>query len=192
MTSPALLTVGHGTLELDAFRTLVVSAEIALLVDVRSHPASRRVPHMARAALEAWLPDAGIEYRWEPRLGGRRRASCNSVNVALENAAFRGYADYMTTRDFVEARVDLIAQARERRTVVMCAESVWWRCHRRLIADSVVLLDRLAVMHLFHDRRLARHPPMSIARVEGEHLVYDLPANTDRRPEHDARTDYDR
>jgi len=192
VTSRALLTVGHGTLELDAFRTLVESAQIALLVDVRSHPASRRVPHMARPALEKWLPEAGIEYRWEPRLGGRRRASPNSANVALENAGFRGYADYMTTRDFVEARVDLVAQARERRTVVMCAESVWWRCHRRLIADSVMLLDRLEVVHLFHDRRLVRHTPMPIARIDGEHLVYDLAPEIDVQPEYEVRTGHDR
>jgi uncharacterized protein (DUF488 family) len=177
MTERALLTVGHGTLNRDAFINLVKAAQIGLLVDVRSYPGSRRVPHMARTALEKWLPDAGVDYRWEPRLGGRRRTSPGSVNIALEHPSFRGYADYMTSPEFAEARAQLVIDARERRTVIMCAESVWWRCHRRLIADSVMLLDRLAVTHLFHDSRLVPHTPMPVARVDGRHLVYDLIAD---------------
>ena len=177
MTEGVLLTVGHGTIDRDAFVDLVKAAQIDLLVDVRSYPGSRRVPHMARTALEKWLPDAGVDYRWEPRLGGRRRTSPGSVNIALEHPSFRGYADYMTSPEFTEARARLVIDARERRTVIMCAESVWWRCHRRLIADSVMLLDRLAVTHLFQDGRLVPHSPMPIARVDGLHLVYDLMAN---------------
>ena len=177
MTDRVLLTVGHGTLDRNVFVDLVVSAEVALVVDVRSYPGSRRVPHMARTALEEWLPAAGIDYRWEPRLGGRRRTSPGSVNIALEHPAFRGYADYMTTPEFAEARAELVVDDQERRTVIMCAESVWWRCHRRLIADSVVLLEQRPVAHLFHDGRLVPHTPMPVARVDGNHLVYDLVAD---------------
>ncbi len=169
-----LITVGHGTLDRDAFILLLKSARVDALVDVRSYPGSRRVPHMARAALEDWLPSAGIAYRWEPRLGGRRRMSPTSVNVALEHPAFRGYADHMATPEFAAARADLLADTQERCTVIMCAESVWWRCHRRLIADAVVLLDRAPVAHLFHDGRLASHAPLPVARIEENHLVYDL------------------
>jgi uncharacterized protein (DUF488 family) len=130
-----------------------------------------------RPALEKWLPDRGVDYRREPRLGGRRRTSPGSANMALEHPSFRGYADYMTSPEFAEARAQLVIDARERRTVIMCAASVWWRCHRRLIADSVMLLDRLAVTHLFHDGRLVPHTPMPVARVDGLHLVYDLMAD---------------
>jgi uncharacterized protein (DUF488 family) len=169
----ALFTVGHGTSEAGPFVDLLRTARIDTLVDVRAHPGSRRVPHMARPALEQWLPDAGIAYRWEPRLGGRRRTSPSSVNVALTDASFRGYADYMSTSEFVDARAELLRDLGDRRTVVMCAESVWWRCHRRLIADAVELLDHVRVVHLFHDGRLVPHPPMAVARVDGDHLVYD-------------------
>jgi uncharacterized protein (DUF488 family) len=170
---PGLVTVGHGTLDAAVFVELLRSARIEGLVDVRSHPGSRRVPHVARTELQRWLPDAGIAYRWEPRLGGRRRTSPGSPNVALTHRSFRGYADYMATPEFAAARAELLEGTREQRTVVMCAESVWWRCHRRLLADAVELLDHVPVRHLFHDGRLAPHPPMSIARVEDHRLVYD-------------------
>jgi uncharacterized protein (DUF488 family) len=169
----ALFTVGHGTCDAGPFADLLRTARIDALVDVRAHPGSRRVPHMERSALAQWLPHAGVSYRWEPRLGGRRRTSPSSVNVALRDSSFRGYADYMSTSEFVDARADLLCDVGDRRTVVMCAESVWWRCHRRLIADAVVLLDEVAVLHLFHDGRLVPHPPMAVARVDGDHLVYD-------------------
>jgi uncharacterized protein (DUF488 family) len=173
-----LVTIGHGTLDREPFVRLLTSEMIDLVVDVRAYPGSRRVPHMARAELETWLPDAGIAYRWEPRLGGRRRTSATSANLRLEHPAFRGYADYMATPEFTEARAALVADALDRRTVIMCAESVWWRCHRRLIADSVLLLDGMPVAHLFHDGRVVPHSPFAVARIEDDHLVYDLTATT--------------
>jgi len=166
-------TVGHGTLAADEFAALLTGAGIGLVVDVRSFPASRRHPQFRRDAMERWLPDAGVEYRWEPRLGGRRRPRPDSPHGALRVPAFRGYADHMETAEFRDAVDDLLAEAGTRPAAVMCAESVWWRCHRRLLADAAVLLRGSAVEHLFHDGRLEPHRPMPEARVDGLRLVYD-------------------
>jgi uncharacterized protein (DUF488 family) len=168
-----LRTVGHGTLPQEDFTALVSCAGIEVVVDVRSFPASRRHPQFGREAMERWLPDAGIAYRWEPRLGGRRRARPDSPHGALRVAAFRGYADHMETEEFRDAIDDLLAEGGTRPVAVMCAESVWWRCHRRLLADAVVLLRGTAVEHLFHDGRIDPHRPTPEARVDGRRLVYD-------------------
>jgi uncharacterized protein (DUF488 family) len=169
----SLLTVGHGTLSADEFTRLVSEAGVELVVDVRSFPASRRHPQFRREAMERWLPDAGPAYRWEPRLGGRRSARPDSPHGSLRVPAFRGYADHMGTGEFAAALDEVLADAGRRRTAVMCAESVWWRCHRRLIADAAVLLRAATVEHLFHDGRLAPHEPMPEARVDGVRVVYD-------------------
>jgi uncharacterized protein (DUF488 family) len=172
VTAP-LRTVGHGTLPADELARLLTGAGIDALVDVRSFPASRRHPQFRREAMEQWLPDAGVEYRWEPRLGGRRRPAPDSPHRALRVAAFRGYADHMETPEFGDALDALLVEAAARPTAVMCAESLWWRCHRRLLADAVVLVHGTAVEHLFHDGRLQAHRPTPEARVEGRRLVYD-------------------
>jgi uncharacterized protein (DUF488 family) len=168
-----LRTVGHGTLPADNFAALVSDAGIGLVVDVRSFPASRRHPQFRREAMERWLPDAGAAYRWEPRLGGRRRPRHDSPHGALRVPAFRGYADHMETEEFRDAVDELLAEAGTRPAAVMCAESVWWRCHRRLLADAAVLLRGAGVEHLFHDGRIDAHRPTPKARVDGHRLVYD-------------------
>jgi uncharacterized protein (DUF488 family) len=168
-----LRTVGHGTLPEDDFAALVSDAGIGLVVDVRSFPASRRHPQFRREAMQQWLPDAGVAYRWEPRLGGRRRPRPDSPHGALRVSAFRGYADHMETEVFSDAVDELLAEAGTRPAAVMCAESVWWRCHRRLLADTAVLLRGAVVEHLFHDGRLDPHRPTPEARVDGRRLVYD-------------------
>jgi uncharacterized protein (DUF488 family) len=154
---PRLLTVGHGTASRDELTRLLRAAGVQLVVDVRSVPGSRRFPQFGRAQMQAWLPEAGVGYRWEPRLGGFRRPVEGSPNVALRHPAFRGYADYMATGSFREALADLLDEASRQVTVIMCAETLWWRCHRRLIADAAVLLCRANVWHLGHDGRLAAH-----------------------------------
>lgn len=174
-----LITVGHGTLEAEALLELLDGVSVAELVDVRSYPGSRHVPHVARAAMREWLPAGGVAYRWAPALGGRRRASRASINVGLRNPSFRAYADHMATDEFRNGLAVLVAAARERRVAVMCAESVWWRCHRRLIADAAVLLHGCEVGHLFHDGRLETHRPSPEARVTRRDdgtaiLVYDV------------------
>lgn len=182
MTGPSdaatLTTVGHGTLPADDFGHLLTGAGVELVVDIRAHPGSRRHPHFARAAMEQWLPEHALEYRWEPRLGGRRRPDPASPNLALRHPAFRGYADYMTTADFASALDDVLDDAARRPAAVMCAESLWWRCHRRLVADAAVLLRTRPVTHLFHDGRTAPHAPTDAARVEDGKLVYDAGAAT--------------
>jgi uncharacterized protein (DUF488 family) len=170
-----LLTVGHGTLAASELAALLHDAGVRLLVDVRSHPGSRRHPQFGREALASWVPDEGIGYRWEPRLGGRRRARPDSPHTALRNAAFRGYADHMASDEFAAALDEVLAEAARRRTSVMCAESVWWRCHRRLLADAAVITRHATVRHLMHDGRLTPHHPTEGARPDGKgHVVYDL------------------
>jgi uncharacterized protein (DUF488 family) len=175
MSAVELLTVGHGTLAADEMERLLGEAGVAVLVDVRSYPGSRRHPQFGREALETWLPDAGIEYRWDERLGGRRPARPGSPNTALRNEAFRGYADHMAGARFRAGLDDLVALAARRPTVAMCAESLWWRCHRRLLADAAVLTRQVEVRHLLHDGRVVAHQVTDGARVTDEGaLVYDL------------------
>ena len=173
----SLLTVGHGTLEADALAALLHGAGVELLVDVRTAPGSRRLPQFGRPELERWLPDAGIAYAWERDLGGFRKASPSSVNLALRNASFRGYADYMETAPFWAALDRLLDRASGRQTAVMCSESLWWRCHRRLIADAVVLVKEIPVSHLMHRGDRAAHQVTSGARLTETKLVrYDVGA----------------
>ena len=168
-----LYTVGHGTLPEDEFAALVNGAGIELVVDIRTHPGSRRHPQFTRAAMEQWLPEHGVAYEWEPVLGGRRKPRPATPHTALTVPMFRGYADHMETKEFATALDAVLDEAGSRVTTVMCAESVWWRCHRRLVADAAVLLRREPVLHLMHDGKLREHRPIPEARVDGARLVYD-------------------
>ena len=125
-------TVGHGTTDPGPFTALLRGAGVAEIVDVRRFPGSRRHPHLGGEEMARWLAEAGIGYRWLPSLGGRRRARADSPNVALRNPQFRAYADHMATSEFAEGVAELVHQASEDSSAVMCAESLWWRCHRRL------------------------------------------------------------
>jgi uncharacterized protein (DUF488 family) len=171
-----LLSVGHGTHPADEFAELLRSAGVQQLVDVRIAPGSRRHPQFARDALAEWLP---VGYRWERRLGGFRRLPPDSPDVALRNDSFRAYAGYMRTPGFRAALRELLDGAAAERTAVMCSESVWWRCHRRLIADAATLLHGVDVRHLMPDGRLSPHPPTAGVRVAGAELIYDAPADQD-------------
>lgn len=169
-----LLTVGHGTLGEEQLRDLLLRAGVEVLVDVRTAPGSRRHPHVAREALQAWVPAAGVAYSWEPRLGGWRKPEPGSRHTALQNASFRGYADYMETSTFWEALDGVLEAAARRRTAVMCSESVYWRCHRRLLSDAAVLARQAEVLHLGHDGRLAPHRLTAGVRSEQGRPVYDV------------------
>jgi uncharacterized protein (DUF488 family) len=174
MPKPVLLTVGHGTCSAEELAALVLEAGIGSLVDVRRFPGSRRHPQFAREALEEWVPRlAGARYRWEAELGGFRRAAAASPNIALRNPSFRAYADYMQTGPFAAALDALLGAAADEQTAVMCSESLWWRCHRRLIADATVLLHGVPVLHLAHDGRLQPHAPTAGVRRAGSILCYD-------------------
>lgn len=161
-----MLTVGHGRLDRDGLGALLNDAEVDLLVDVRRFPGSRNNPDVGREALEQWLPEAAIDYRWEERLGGRRRLDKDeeSPDTWWRVGQFRAYAAHTRTREFETGLGELLAEASQRRVAVMCSESVWWRCHRRLIADVAVLAHATPVWHLMHDGRRTAHPPAGGAR----------------------------
>lgn len=172
-----LLTVGHGTLSEPELGDLLVGAGVEELVDVRRAPGSRRHPQVSKTRLEEWVPALGVAYRWDAGLGGWRRTSGDSPNQALRNDSFRGYADYMRTPEFWEAFERVEADAGRHRVALMCSESVYWRCHRRLIADAATLLRGFEVRHLGHDGRLLAHRLTEPVRVADGLLVYDRPAN---------------
>jgi uncharacterized protein (DUF488 family) len=173
-----LHTIGHGTLPAEAFTALLDGAQVRHLVDVRSFPGSRRNPQYGREEMERWVPTAGIAYSWSRELGGRRRPVPGSKHLALRHEAFRAYADHMETPAFlagVDALLDLATAGTEAGSVaVMCSESVWWRCHRRLLADHLVLVRGVTVLHLMHDGRAVAHATTSGARLAGGALVYDV------------------
>jgi uncharacterized protein (DUF488 family) len=164
-------TIGHSTRSLDEFLELLRENEIHAIADVRRFPASRRYPHFNEAALQAALSENGIEYLWLPQLGGRRKPAADSPNTAWRNEAFRGYADYLSTDEFAQGLADLMTLAERRRTAIMCAEAVWWRCHRAIISD--VLLSRgHRVMHILGPAKTTEHDFTSAARIVGGQLSY--------------------
>ena len=170
----ALVTFGHGTASAGQITQLLRGARVAEVADIRIAPGSRRHPHVARAELERWLPQSGISYRWDKRLGGFRRPSPDSPDVAWREEAFRGYAGHMRTAGFLSAAAELLAEARTRRVAAMCSESLWWRCHRRLLADYVVAACGIPVRHLMHDGRMQEHRLSPGLRVRDDGLlVYD-------------------
>jgi uncharacterized protein (DUF488 family) len=157
---PRVYTVGHGTRTVDDLVAVLRDAGVTVVVDVRRFPGSRRHPQFGRDALAATLPAAGIRYEWQGEaLGGRRSRSPGSRHTALRNPAFAGYADHMDTSEFREAVDALVARAAAGdRPAVMCAETLWWRCHRRLIADALVLRGA-GVIHLIGVGDSQAHPP---------------------------------
>jgi uncharacterized protein (DUF488 family) len=174
-----VLTVGHSTLSTSELTALLTGAAAELVVDVRRFPGSRRHPHLARERLAADLPAVGIGYRWEEALGGRRATPADSPDMALRNTAFRGYAAHMRTPEFGAAVIGLLDLAQEARVVIMCSESLWWRCHRRLVADFVLLTQGHEVRHLMPGGRVAPHSPTDGVRVRPDGLlVYDAGADS--------------
>jgi uncharacterized protein (DUF488 family) len=181
-----LLTYGHGTETADRTIGLLREAGVSSLVDIRRAPGSRRNPQFARTALEEWLPKAGIAYRWEKRLGGFRRPGPDNPDVVWREDMFRGYAEHMRSPDFLaainavlaeaeaEAEADAEAEPETHQVTVMCSESLWWRCHRRLVADFATVARGIEVSHLMHDGRLEAHRPTPGVRLRDDGLlVYD-------------------
>jgi uncharacterized protein (DUF488 family) len=168
---PIFYTLGHGTLQSDAFATTLRAAGVDCAVDVRRFAGSRRNPQFGVPAMPGWLAAAGIAYRAMPDLGGRREPLPDSPNTGLRNSGFRGFADFMATPGFHTALAGLLDVARERPTAIFCAETLWWQCHRRLIADAAVLLHGFTVVHLTNATR-ATHVLTPSARSTGEIVVY--------------------
>jgi uncharacterized protein (DUF488 family) len=177
-----IFTVGHGTRPIEDFLAILWAAGIRRLVDVRTAPGSRRHPQFGQDALAASLQRQGIEYVWRKELGGFRRPRPDSPHVALRNEAFRGYADHMQTEGFRCALAWLVATSRDTPTAIMCAESVWWRCHRRMISDALTVAG-CDVVHLLDEGRREPHRLNPSARVEGSRLIYDVGAQRSWRPE---------
>lgn len=154
---------------------LVRGAAIDAVLDVRSIPKSRAHPHVWAERMAQWIPDlAAAAYEWCPELGGFRKPVPESPNIALRNSAFRGYADYMQTAAFAGALGALVREAQERSVAIMCSETLWWRCHRRLIADALVLVYGADVQHLTYAGKAQAHRVTEGARLLPEGIVrYD-------------------
>ena len=171
------MTLGHGTQDRAGLAALLTGAGVRLVVDVRRFPGSRRNRDVHTDALAEWLPEAGIGYRWDPRLGGRRsvpEGQDPEVDGWWRVDAFRAYAAHMRTDEFREGMRDLLGDlGTGGPTAVMCSESLWWRCHRRLVSDAALLLHGVPVEHLAHDGRLTPHRPSEGARVVDGELRYD-------------------
>lgn len=173
-------TVGHGTKTTEEFIEVLRSAEIERLVDVRRYPGSRRNPQFSRAALENSLPQANIVYDWRgDTLGGRREhVNPDTRHRSLRNKAFQDYADYMDSEEFRNAAIALETEARDERIAIMCAETLWWKCHRRMISDALVARGN-EVIHLIKPGDANAHKPIDEMRVgEDGWPVYDLGPQT--------------
>lgn len=170
-----MLTFGHGRLQREELAALLTDAGVQAVVDVRRFPGSRANPAAAKGEIPALLGELGIDYRWDQRLGGRRSLTKEQDAASQDTwwhvAAFRAYAGWTRTADFQQAAQQLWEQAREQTTAVMCSEAVWWRCHRRLIADVTQLQAGQDVRHLLHNGTTPAHHPSEGARLGPDGLV---------------------
>jgi len=167
-----LYTIGHSTRTWDEFIEVLKAHSVETLADIRSFPMSRRLPHFNREFLERTLPEAGIRYVWLPALGGRRKKiRDDSPNVALRNDSFRNYADYMLTSEFQRGIIELIAIAERSRAAYMCAERLYFRCHRMLVSDWLVAHGH-EVLHIDGSGPTKRHELMPEARIIEGQLIY--------------------
>ena len=164
-------TVGHSTRSGEEFTRILKAHEIEVLMDVRTFPGSRRYPQFNKGELEGALNKIQIRYQHEPRLGGRRTPKPDSHNTAWRNAQFRGYADHMETEDFKRGVQELLELSSEKRVAVMCAEAVWWRCHRSLIADYLKA-EGHEVVHIVDEKKTEEHPFTSAANLVDGKLSY--------------------
>ncbi|HJU74739.1 MAG TPA: DUF488 domain-containing protein [Gemmatimonadaceae bacterium] len=166
-----IYTIGHSTHTADAFLDLLAAHGIQQLADVRTIPASRRHPHFSKEPLRALLAEHGIMYRHFPGLGGLRKPRRDTENTGLRHEAFRGYADHMQTSEFLEAVHQLEKFATVARTTVMCAEAVWWRCHRQLLADAL-LVRGVPVWHILSRSAPKVHELSEFARADHGRVIY--------------------
>lgn len=171
MPLPSLWTIGHSTRTIDEFLALLKGAGVEALADVRRFPGSRRLPHFGQDALAGSLADAGIVYEHFPELGGRRRPRPDSPNTAWRDQGFRGYADYMTTDEFRVGVARLLELAGQKPTAFMCAEALWWQCHRGLIADYLKVRGH-EVLHIMGGGKIELHPYTTAAKIVDGALSY--------------------
>lgn len=169
-----IYAIGHSTRSLDDFIALLKAHGVTLLADIRTVPKSRHNPQFAQESLAVELPKAGIQYRHFKELGGLRRPLKQSINTAWENDSFRGYADYMQTREFVSALRNLMDVAKSERVAIMCAEGNPFRCHRLLVADALTARG-VKVLHISSRKTAREHKITPFARVEGTRVTYPNP-----------------
>lgn len=166
-----IFTVGHSTRTIEEFVDLLRANGIEQLIDIRTIPKSRRNPQFSSDALAASLMKAGIDYVHMKALGGLRHPRKDSVNLGWRNESFRGYADYMQTPEFNTGLESAIRLAGKKRTALMCAEAVPWRCHRSLVSDTL-LARGIGVLEIISDAAPKEHTLTSFARVDGERVTY--------------------
>jgi len=167
-----IYTVGHSTREFPEFLSVLHAHEIKTLVDIRAFPMSRRLPHFNRENLERELPQSGIDYLWLRQLGGRRKRQMqDSPNIALRNDSFRNYADYMLTPEFEAGIAEVLRVAERGRTAIMCAERMYFQCHRMLVSDYLVAHGH-EVLHIESEKPTRPHKLMAEARLVDGHLIY--------------------
>jgi uncharacterized protein (DUF488 family) len=167
-----VLTIGHSTRPIDVFVELLQRYAVDVLVDVRRHPGSRTQPQYGQDALKRVLGEAGIGYEWMEALGGRRKTRADSPNTRWRNLSFRGYADYMQSSAFETALAHVERLADARMPALMCAEVLWWRCHRALVSDALQARGR-PVAHIGPDGQLIAHPYTGAAWIDDGRLRYD-------------------
>ncbi|MBA2312542.1 MAG: DUF488 domain-containing protein [Actinobacteria bacterium] len=173
---PEVFTLGHGTRSTELLVEVLRSAAVTCVIDVRRFPASRRHPHFHKNALQRWLPEHSIDYEWGEAFGGRRTSLKDGPtrHPAWRNAAFRAYAEHMETPEFQKALESLKKRTRSQSVSVMCAETLWWRCHRRLIADALTA-SGIQVTHLFDGHMTQTHELSEFARVDAhDRVIYDV------------------
>ena len=176
-------TIGHSTRPIETFLAVLAAHGVETLIDVRRFPGSRRLPQFGSDALAAALAEHAIAYRWLPELGGRRTPDPASPNDAWQNDSFRAYADHLATEEFAQGLSSLLMIASGSRTAIMCAELLWWRCHRRLIADVLTSLG-YEVRHIRDEGEAELHVLAPPARVVEGVLTY-------ASPEHQTELDLD-
>lgn len=167
-----IYTIGHSTRTLAEFQQLLKQHRVELLLDVRTVPRSRHMPHFNSETLARSLEIQGIEYRHFKQLGGLRKPGKDSLNVGWRNSSFRGFADYMQTSEFSKALAEAVELATAKRAALMCAEAVPWRCHRSLIADALRAFYRVEVRHIISETGLRIHELTPFAVVEADSLTY--------------------
>lgn len=174
MERKLVFTIGHSTHPIEEFLALLSQHEILALADVRSYPSSKRWPQFNQDEFSRALEHVGIEYRWLKSLGGRRSSkNADSPHAAWQIPAFRAYADYADTDDFGAGLEELITLATQKRAAYMCSEGLWWRCHRRLISDHLVVRG-WTVLHILPTGKLSEHSLPEFARLENGRIIYDV------------------
>jgi uncharacterized protein (DUF488 family) len=168
-----VFTIGHSTRTLDEFIGLLKTYGITLVLDVRTVPRSRHNPQFNKETVPASLKVEGLKYIHMPEIGGLRRPKHDSINLSWKNTGFRGYADYMQTKEFTDNLLRIVALARENRLAIMCAEALPWRCHRSLISDALTV-RHIKVKHIISATSCLNHELSEMAQVEGTKITYPL------------------